>query len=107
MIRLVLSDLDSTLVWGERHVITRHALDAIHTLRQAGVYFAPATGRIYADLPWMFDGDDQACSTAVTKILPSPITPVLAAAAIVSIASWTSWSWTTAITITLGTRATW
>ena len=67
MIRLVLSDLDSTLVWGERHVITRHALDAIHTLRQAGVYFAPATGRIYADLPWMFDGDDQACSTAVTS----------------------------------------
>jgi len=31
------------------------------------VCFAPATGRIFADLGWMFDGDEKACSTAVTS----------------------------------------
>jgi len=67
MIRLVLSDLDSTLIWSENHVITRHALEAIHALQEADVCFAPATGRIFADLGWMFDGDEKACSTAVTS----------------------------------------
>lgn len=68
MIRLVFSDLDSTLLWqGERHVATPLALEAIHALQDAGVYFAPATGRIFRDLPEMFAGDARACATAVTS----------------------------------------
>ena len=67
MIRLVLSDLDSTLIWRDDHVITPFALDAIRALREAGVHFAPCTGRIYRDLPRMFAGDETACSTAVTS----------------------------------------
>ncbi|HIZ46125.1 MAG TPA: Cof-type HAD-IIB family hydrolase [Candidatus Olsenella pullistercoris] len=67
MIRLVLSDLDSTLIWREDHVITPRALAAVHALMDAGVRFAPCTGRIYRDLPAMFAGDELACSTAVTS----------------------------------------
>lgn len=67
MIKLVLSDLDSTLVWQEDHVITPFALEAVHALQDAGVHFAPCTGRIFRDLPGMFSGDVAACSTAVTS----------------------------------------
>ena len=67
MIKLVLSDLDSTLIWREDHVITPRALAAVHTLMDAGVHFAPCTGRIMRDLPRMFAGDASACATAVTS----------------------------------------
>ena len=67
VIKLVLSDLDSTLIWREDHVVTPFALDAIHTLQAAGVHFVPCTGRIYRDLPAMFAGDLAACATAVTS----------------------------------------
>ena len=67
MIRLVLSDLDATLIWRADHVITSFGLEAIRALRAAGVHFAPCTGRIYRDLPRMFAGDEEACSTAVTS----------------------------------------
>lgn len=67
MIRLVLSDLDATLIWRADHVISRFALDAVHALQDAGVHFAPCTGRIYRDLPQMFASDESACSTAVTS----------------------------------------
>lgn len=67
MIKLVLSDLDATLIWQEDHVITPYALEAIAALREAGVHFAPCTGRIYRDLPAMFAGDELACSTAITS----------------------------------------
>lgn len=68
MIKLVLSDLDSTLLWqGDQHIATPFALEAIHELQDAGVHFAPATGRIYRDLDVMFAGDSRAYSTAVTS----------------------------------------
>lgn len=68
MIKLVLSDLDSTLLWeGDQHIATPFALGAIHALQDAGVHFAPATGRIYRDLDLMFAGDARAYSTAVTS----------------------------------------
>lgn len=68
MIKLVLSDLDSTLLWqGEKHIATPFALEAIHALQDAGVHFAPATGRIYRDLEVMFAGDERAYSTAVVS----------------------------------------
>lgn len=67
MIKLVLSDLDSTLIWRADHVATPFALSAIHELQAAGVRFAPCTGRIFRDLPQMFAGDFAACATAVTS----------------------------------------
>ena len=67
MIKLVLSDLDATLIWRDDHVVTPFALDAIHTLQDAGVHFVPCTGRIFRDLPRMFAGDEVACATAVTS----------------------------------------
>ena len=67
MIKLVLSDLDATLIWREDHVVTQFALDAIHELQSAGVHFVPCTGRIFRDLPRMFAGDEAACATAVTS----------------------------------------
>ena len=67
MIKLVLSDLDATLIWREDHVVTQFALDAIHELQAAGVHFVPCTGRIFRDLPRMFAGDEAACATAVTS----------------------------------------
>ena len=40
MIKLVLSDLDSTLLWqGDQHIATPFALEAIHALQDAGVNF--------------------------------------------------------------------
>ena len=67
VIKLVLSDLDSTLIWRPDHVVTPFALEAIHALQDAGVHFVPCTGRIYRDLPRMFAGDAAACATAVTS----------------------------------------
>ncbi len=67
MIKLVLSDLDATLIWRDDHVVTSFALDAIHSLQAAGIHFVPCTGRIFRDLPRMFAGDEAACATAVTS----------------------------------------
>lgn len=58
MIKLVLTDLDNTLVnTPVSPRLTPFAKDAIHRLQRAGVRFGPATGR----MPWMLDpifGDD-------------------------------------------------
>ena len=60
MIKLVLSDLDDTLIpFGAPHASAR-ALRDIHALQATGVHFAPVTGRIPAAMGWMF-GDDEAC----------------------------------------------
>lgn len=67
MIKLVLLDLDATLIWRDDHVVTPFALDAIHSLQAAGIHFVPCTGRIFRDLPRMFAGDEAACATAVTS----------------------------------------
>lgn len=67
MIRLVLSDLDNTLIWGTPRVLTEHGADAIRALQASGVHFAPATGRTYAGLSALFRDDMTLCSTAVTS----------------------------------------
>ena len=58
MIKLVLTDMDNTLVpFGAGHVSAR-ARKAIAAVRAAGVQFGPATGRDYFELLRFFDGDD-------------------------------------------------
>lgn len=66
MIRLVLSDLDNTLVpYGQPHVSER-AIAAVHALAEKGVRFAPASGRGIGDLRHYFRDDDACVSTALT-----------------------------------------
>lgn len=60
MIKLVLTDLDDTLIKNGLPRATDHALAGIHALLDAGVRFGPVSGRIPSDLGWMF-ADDAAC----------------------------------------------
>ena len=45
MIRLVVTDIDDTLVCRERRVITKRGQAAMHALMDAGIVVGPATGR--------------------------------------------------------------
>lgn len=65
MIKLVLTDLDDTLIPFGTPCATPRALAAIHALQDAGVHFAPCSGRPAEFLHDMFAGDDGAWSTAV------------------------------------------
>ncbi len=60
MIKLVLTDLDDTLIKNGLPRATDHALAGIHAMLDAGLRFGPVSGRIPSDLGWMF-GDDAAC----------------------------------------------
>jgi Cof subfamily protein (haloacid dehalogenase superfamily) len=60
MIKLVLTDLDDTLIKNGLPRATDHALAGIHAMLDAGLRFGPVSGRIPSDLGWMF-GDDEAC----------------------------------------------
>lgn len=60
MIKLVLTDLDDTLIKNGLPRATDHALAGIHAMLDAGLRFGPVSGRIPSDLGWMFD-DDAAC----------------------------------------------
>lgn len=65
MIKLVLSDMDNTLVpFGSEHV-SKRTVDAIHTCQEAGVDFGPTTGRDRAELAGFFRGDRSCYNTAV------------------------------------------
>ena len=57
MIKLVLTDLDNTLIpFGKPHASER-AIAGVHALLDAGVHFGPMTGRVPAAMEWMFAGD--------------------------------------------------
>ena len=65
MIKLVLSDMDNTLVpFGARHVSPRTRA-AIHDLMDAGVRFGPDTGRDYVELMRFFTMDEACFMTGV------------------------------------------
>ncbi len=65
MIKLVLSDMDNTLIpLGCKHVSLR-TLVAIHALRAEGVEFAPSTGRDRVELLPFFVGDDDYYRTGI------------------------------------------
>ena len=65
MIKLVLTDLDDTLIPFGARCATKKTLAAIHDHQDAGVHFAPCSGRPAAFLDGLFDGDGRAWSTAV------------------------------------------
>ena len=65
MIRLVLSDLDNTLVpLGEKHATPR-TIAAIHACLDAGVAFGPASGRNHSEACTFLAKDEACCATGV------------------------------------------
>ena len=60
MIKLVLTDLDDTLIPFGNPGVSDFARAAIHELLDAGVHFGPVSGRPPKSMGWMF-GNDPAC----------------------------------------------
>lgn len=65
MIKLVLTDMDNTLIPFGAERVSPRAMDAIRELRAAGVEFGPATGRDTQELMRFFGGDDFAFQTGI------------------------------------------
>ena len=65
MIKLVLSDMDGTLVPFGRDAISRRTAAAIRMLHMAGIDFGPATGREPVDLRRFFRGEERLFSTGI------------------------------------------
>lgn len=65
MIRLVLSDMDGTLVPFEREDVSARTLAAIDALRAVGIHFGPGTGRPPVDLAVAFGGHEEYYSTGI------------------------------------------
>lgn len=64
MIKLVLTDMDNTLLAPGRPATDR-ALAAIHSLLDQGIFFGPASGRDYASVLESFQGDPDCLQTAL------------------------------------------
>ena len=63
MIKLVLTDLDDTLIrFGDSHASAR-TVEAIHAAQEAGVRFGPVTGRPPCSMGWMFPGHPECYAT--------------------------------------------
>ncbi len=65
MIKLVLCDVDNTLVSFDERPVPQVTLDAIEDLTSSGVRFGLATGRDVCELNHIFAGDSSAFSTGV------------------------------------------
>lgn len=67
MIKLVVTDIDDTLVAVGRPHATRHAIDGVHALQDAGVAFSVVTGRRMSAIQRLFRGDERCYQTAITS----------------------------------------
>lgn len=67
MIKLVLCDMDLTLVMFGRQSVSADALQAIHDLLDEGVYVGAVSGRGLPDLRRQFAGDESCIRTAVAS----------------------------------------
>jgi len=66
MIKLVLSDMDNTLLpWGQKTVSPR-AMEGIREMQEEGIVFAPASGRAFSELVKFFDNDTSILRSAIT-----------------------------------------
>lgn len=66
MIKLVLSDMDNTLIWYGGNGVTRRTIDAIHACQSEGIVFGPATGRNLLEVAGFFSQDEASYATAIT-----------------------------------------
>ncbi len=64
MIKLVMTDLDDTLIAAGNKCVSDRALEGIRACLDAGVRFGSATGRMPYDLDWMFGYKDWAYQTS-------------------------------------------
>lgn len=60
MIKLILTDLDDTLIPVGAPCVSERARAAIHALLDRGIHFGPVSGRIPSAMGWMF-ANDSAC----------------------------------------------
>lgn len=65
MIKLVLSDMDNTLVPFGASFVSERTMEAIHEVMSAGVRFGPATGRDYFELLRFFRMDETCIRTGI------------------------------------------
>ncbi|MDO4808251.1 MAG: HAD family hydrolase [Coriobacteriales bacterium] len=65
MIKLVLSDVDGTLIPLGKGKVSKYAMDAIAAVKEAGVEFGLATGRDVVELNGLFEGDTRAFETGI------------------------------------------
>lgn len=63
MIKLVLTDMDDTLVAAGNDGVSQHAIDGIHAMQAAGLHFGPVSGRQPGAMGWMFKGHDECHAT--------------------------------------------
>ena len=63
MIKLVLTDLDDTLIRNGLPCATDRAIAGIQAMVKAGLHFGPVSGRIPNDMGWMFSGHEECYAT--------------------------------------------
>ncbi len=63
MIKLVLTDLDDTLIAHKFPRATDHAIEGMQAMIAAGLHVGPVSGRIPNDMGWMFDNHQECYAT--------------------------------------------
>ena len=66
-IKLILSDIDGTILPYGKDVVSDTCLTAFHAALDAGICIGPATGRAAARAVPVFGGDDVCCKTALAS----------------------------------------
>ena len=64
-IKLVLCDMDGTIVPFGQDCVSDRTIHAIHALADAGIHFGPSSGREHAQLVEYFKGDESCVSTGI------------------------------------------
>lgn len=63
MIKLVLTDMDDTLIPAGRDGASDYAIEGIHAMQAAGLHFGPVSGRQPSAMGWMFKNCSECFST--------------------------------------------
>ena len=63
MIKLVLTDMDDTLIPAGHDGASDYAIEGIHAMRAAGLHFGPVSGRQPSAMGWMFKNRSECYST--------------------------------------------
>ncbi len=63
MIKLVLTDMDDTLIPAGHDGASDYAIEGIHAMQAAGLHFGPVSGRQPSAMGWMFENRSECFST--------------------------------------------
>ena len=75
MIKLVLTDMDDTLIPAGHDGASDYAIEGIHAMQEAGLHFGPVSGRQPSAMGWMFRNRAECFSTGATTT-PSCVWPI-------------------------------